>query len=37
MNVVTKLINAISARALNKRKCQQLLSDMDSMHGGLLM
>ena len=37
MNVVTKLINLISARALNKQKFQQLLSDMDSMHGGLLM
>ena len=37
MNVVTKLINLISARALNKQKVQQLLSDMDSMHGGLLM
>ena len=37
MNVVIKLINLISARALNKRKFQQLLSEMDSMHGGLLM
>ena len=37
MNVVTKLINLISARALNKRKFQQLLRKMDSMHGGLLM
>ena len=40
MNVVTKLINLISARAFNKRKFQQLLtvlSDMDSMHGGLQM
>ena len=32
MNVVTKLINLVSARALNKQKFQQLLSDMDSMH-----
>ena len=37
MNVVTKLINLISAHALNKRKFQQLLSEMNSMHGGLLM
>ena len=37
MNVVTKLFNLISARAINKRKFQQLLSDMDSMHVGLLM
>ena len=31
MNLVTKLINLVSARALNKQKFQQLLSDMDSM------
>ena len=37
MNVVTKLINLVSACALNKQKFQQLLSEMDSMHGGLLM
>ena len=37
MNVVTKLINLISARGLNKRKFQQLLSAVDSIHGGLLM
>ena len=37
MNVVTKLINLIFAHALNKQKFQQLLSDMDSMHGGLMM
>ena len=37
MNIVTKLINLISARALNKRKFQQLLSDLDSMHCCLLM
>ena len=37
MNVVTKLINLISARGLNKRKFQQLLSAGDSIHGGLLM
>ena len=37
MNVVTKLINLISVRGLNKRKFQQLLSAVDSIHGGLLM
>ena len=41
MNAATKFINLISARALNRifsfRKFQQLLSEMDSMHGGLLM
>ena len=31
--LVTKLINLISARALNKQKFQQQLSEMDSMHG----
>ena len=37
MNAITKLINLISACALNKRKFQQLFSDLNSMHGGLLM
>ena len=37
MNVATKFITLISARALNKQKFQELLSEMDSMHGGLLM
>ena len=37
MNVVTKLINFISAHALNKQKFQQLLSDIDLIHDGLLM
>ena len=37
MDGVTKLINLISAHALNKRKFKELLGDMDSMHVGLLM
>ena len=37
VNVVTKLVNLISVRALNKQKIPLLLSNMDLMHGGLLM
>ena len=37
MDVVKKLINLMVAHPLSKRKFNELLGDMDSMHVGLLM
>ena len=37
MDVVTKLINLISAHALSKQKFKELLGNMDSMPVSLLM
>ncbi|KAI8752630.1 protein FAM200A, partial [Biomphalaria glabrata] len=37
MKCVTKTVNFITARALNKRKFEQLLNEVQSSYSGLLM
>lgn len=37
MKFVTKTVNFITARALNKRKFEQLLKEVQSVYSGLLM
>ena len=37
MILVTKLVNLISASGLNKRKCLELLNELNSVYNGLLM
>ena len=37
MKIVTKIVNFITARALNKRKFELLLNEVQSVYSGLLM
>lgn len=37
LSVVTKIVNFISARALNNRQFSNLLQEVESQYGGLLM
>ena len=37
MSLVTQLVNLTSARGLSKRKCLELLNQVNSVYNGLLM